>query len=51
MGKTSTRQRVTQLQEWMKTLKSKRVKPVNSKQSNRLLDGFKQQNNRRDDFK
>lgn len=34
MSKSSTRVRVMQLQEWMKTLKSKRVKPVNSKQSN-----------------
>lgn len=31
MSKTSTKQRVIQLQEWMKTLKSQRVKPVKSK--------------------
>ncbi len=58
MSKNSARQRVTQLMEWLPTLKSKRVKPVkrgntqprfidydvNSKQSNRLLDGFKIKN-------
>jgi len=27
MSKTSTKQRVIQLQEWVKTLKSQRVKP------------------------
>ena len=30
MSKTSAKQRITQLQEWMKTLKSQRVKPVKS---------------------
>lgn len=59
MSKTSVKQRVTQLMEWKKTLKSQRSKPkeddsklqrvnlgynVNSKQSNRLLDGFKIKN-------
>jgi len=28
MSKSSAKQRVTQLTEWMKTLKSQRVKPV-----------------------
>ena len=28
MSKNSTKQRVTQLMEWLPTLKSKRVKPV-----------------------
>jgi len=30
MSKNSTKQRVTQLMEWMTTLKSKRKKPVRS---------------------
>ncbi len=40
MSKNSTKQRVTQLMEWMKTLKSQRKKPV--KQQNNRRDGFKQ---------
>ena len=40
MSKSSARQRVTQLTEWMKTLKTKRNKPV--KQQNNRRDGFKQ---------
>jgi hypothetical protein len=40
MSQNSAKQRVTQLMEWMKTLKSKRSKPV--KQQNNKRDGFKQ---------
>ena len=58
MSKSSSKQLYTQLMEWIPTLSSKRKKPVkrngmqpkfidygvNSKQSNRLLDGFKIKN-------
>ena len=58
MSKNSHKALYTQLMEWLPTLKSKRKKPVkrgniqpkftnydvNSKQSNRLLDGFKIKN-------
>lgn len=51
MSKTSNRNRYTQLMEWLPTLSKQRKKRVkrgqsrmeyNSKQSNRLLDGFMQ---------
>jgi hypothetical protein len=41
MSKSSAKQRMTQLMEWLPTLSSKRNKRVNSKQSNMLLNGFK----------
>lgn len=46
MSKSSAKQRMTQLMEWIPTLSSKRKRRVNSKQSNRLLDGFRSNNNR-----
>ena len=45
MSKSTTRQRVAQLTEWMKTLKSKRVRPVKSGNTNRRnnnTNGYKQ---------
>lgn len=47
MSKNSHKSRYTQLMEWLPTLSSKRKKRVNSKQSNRLLDGFKSNNGQR----
>ncbi len=35
MSKSSTKQRVTQLMEWMKTLKSQRKKPSKSGNTNK----------------
>lgn len=47
MSKTSNKARYAQLMEWISTLSKQRDKRVNSKQSNRLLDGFyEQQRNR-----
>jgi hypothetical protein len=45
MSNNSAKQRMTQLMEWIPTLSSKRKKRVNSKQSNRLLDGFRSNDN------
>lgn len=40
MSKSSAKQRVTQLMEWIPTLKSQRKKPVKSNNTRR--DGYKQ---------
>ena len=42
MGRNSAKQRVTQLMEWMTTLKSKRSRPVKAKDTRQRTDeGFK----------
>ena len=50
MGKTSAKQRVTQLMEWLPTLKSQRSKPVKSSDT-RQRDGVKSRGISSDDVR